>query len=69
METSFYQVDVFSNKLFGGNPLAVFLNGEDFAEYQLQQVAKEMNLSETTFISPPSHPDADFDVRIFTPGK
>jgi trans-2,3-dihydro-3-hydroxyanthranilate isomerase len=69
LETSFYQVDVFSNKLFGGNPLAVFLNGEDFAEYQLQQVAKEMNLSETTFISPPSHPDADFDVRIFTPGK
>ena len=69
METSFYQVDVFSNKLFGGNPLAVFLNGEDFAEHQLQQVAKEMNLSETTFISPPSHPDADFDVRIFTPGK
>ena len=69
METPFYQVDVFSDKLFGGNPLAVFLNGEDFAEYQLQQVAKEMNLSETTFISPPSHPDADFDVRIFTPGK
>ena len=69
METLFYQVDVFSDKLFGGNPLAVFLNGEDFAEHQLQQVAKEMNLSETTFISPPSHPDADFDVRIFTPGK
>ena len=69
LETSFYQVDVFSNKLFGGNPLAVFLNGEVFAEHQLQQVAKEMNLSETTFISPPSHPDADFDVRIFTPGK
>ena len=69
LETSFYQVDVFSDKLFGGNPLAVFLNGEDFKEAQLKQVAREMNLSETTFVFSPSHPDADFDVRIFTPGK
>jgi len=69
LETLFYQVDVFSDKLFGGNPLAVFLNGEDFKEAQLQQVAREMNLSETTFVFPPSHPDADFDVRIFTPSK
>ncbi len=69
MNTSFYQVDVFSSKLFGGNPLAVFLRGEDFKENQLQQVAREMNLSETTFIFPSSHPDADFDVRIFTPEK
>ena len=69
METTFYQVDVFSNKLFGGNPLAVFLKGEIFKEDQLQQVAREMNLSETTFVFPPSNPDANFDVRIFTPGK
>ena len=69
METQFYQVDVFTNLLFGGNPLAVFLKGEDFKEDQLQQVAREMNLSETTFVFPPSHPDADFDVRIFTPVK
>ena len=69
MNIPFYQVDVFSNKLFGGNPLAVFLNGENFKEEQLQQVAKEMNLSETTFIFPRSHPDAHFDVRIFTPKK
>ena len=46
MKTPFYQVDVFSNVLFGGNPLAVFLRGEDFKESQLQQVAREMNLSE-----------------------
>jgi len=65
----FYQVDVFSNELFGGNPLAVFLKGENFKENQLQQVAREMNLSETSFVLPPSHPDANFDVRIFTPGK
>ncbi len=69
METPFYQVDVFSGELFGGNPLAVFLRGEDFKESQLQQVALEMNLSETTFIFPSSHPDADYDVRIFTPEK
>jgi trans-2,3-dihydro-3-hydroxyanthranilate isomerase len=69
LETPFYQVDVFSDELFGGNPLAVFLRGEDFKEVQFQQVAKEMNLSETTFVLPSSHPDADFDVRIFTPEK
>jgi len=69
LDIPFYQVDVFSNTLFGGNPLAVFLNGENFKEDQLQQVAREMNLSETTFVFPPSHPDANFDVRIFTPGK
>jgi len=55
--------------LFGGNPLAVFLRGEDFKEAQFQQMAREMNLSETTFVLPSSHPDADFDVRIFTPEK
>jgi trans-2,3-dihydro-3-hydroxyanthranilate isomerase len=69
LETPFYQVDVFSDELFGGNPLAVFLRGEDFKEAQFQQVAKEMNLSETTFVLPSSHPDAAFDVRIFTPEK
>ena len=69
MDIPFYQVDVFSNKLFEGNPLAVFLKGENFKEDQLQQVAREMNLSETTFVFPPSQPDANFDVRIFTPGK
>ena len=69
LNNSFYQVDVFSSELFGGNPLAVFLRGENFKEIHLQQIAREMNLSETTFIFPPSHPDADFDVRIFTPEK
>ena len=69
MDTTFYQVDVFSNELFGGNPLAVFLKGDNFTEDQLQKVAREMNLSETVFVFPPSHPDANFDVRIFTPGK
>ena len=69
MEIPIYQVDVFSTKLFGGNPLAVCLKGENFKEEQLQKVAREMNLSETTFVFPPSNPDANFDVRIFTPKK
>ena len=69
LETPFYQVDVFSDNLFEGNPLAVFLSGEDFKEAQLQQVAREMNLSETTFVFPPSTPESDFDIRIFTPEK
>ena len=69
LETPFYQVDVFSDNLFEGNPLAVFLSGEDFKEAQLQQVAREMNLSETTFVFPPSIPESDFDIRIFTPEK
>jgi len=69
LETPYYQVDVFSDELFGGNPLAVFLRGEDFTESQFQQVAREMNLSETTFIFPPSAPEVDFDIRVFTPEK
>ena len=69
LETPFYQVDVFSDNLFEGNPLAVFLHGEVFKEAQLQQVAREMNLSETTFVFPSSIPESDFDIRIFTPEK
>lgn len=69
VETPFFQVDVFSDELFGGNPLAVFLRGKDFKSVQMQQAAREMNLSETTFVFPSSTPDADFDVRIFTPEK
>ncbi len=67
MEIPFYQVDVFTNRIFGGNPLAVFTNGQSFAEEDLQKVAREMNLSETTFVYPSSTDNADFDVRIFTP--
>ena len=69
MESTFFQVDVFTNHIFGGNPLAVFPEAKSFQEAHLQKVAREMNLSETTFVFPPSHPDADFDVRIFTPEK
>ena len=69
METPFYQVDVFTNHIFGGNPLAVFTKGQDLKEEYLQKVAREMNLSETTFVFPSTQDEADFDVRIFTPTR
>jgi len=69
LETPYYQVDVFSGDLFGGNPLAVFLRGKNFTEGQFQKVSREMNLSETTFIFPPSSAEVDFDIRVFTPEK
>jgi trans-2,3-dihydro-3-hydroxyanthranilate isomerase len=65
---SFYQVDVFTDQAFGGNPLAVFPDAVGLDTARMQQIALEMNLSETTFVFPPEHPDADFKVRIFTPG-
>jgi trans-2,3-dihydro-3-hydroxyanthranilate isomerase len=62
-------VDVFTDRMFGGNPLAVFLDGRGLSETEMQALAREMNLSETTFILPPADPANDFRVRIFTPGR
>jgi trans-2,3-dihydro-3-hydroxyanthranilate isomerase len=67
MEIPFYQVDVFTDHIFGGNPLAVFPQSQCLQEEYLQKIAREMNLSETTFVYPSSMEEADFDVRIFTP--
>lgn len=58
-------VDVFTDKMFGGNPLAVFYNGESVPESAMPRIAKELNLSETTFVLPSD--EADFRLRIFTP--
>ena len=63
----FMQVDVFTERPFGGNPLAVFHQAEGLTEEEMQQLAMEMNLSETTFVLPSRAPGADFKVRIFTP--
>ncbi len=65
----FLQVDVFTETPFGGNPLAVFPDAEGLTTEEMQCLAREMNLSETTFVLPPQAPDADFRVRIFTPAK
>lgn len=64
----FIQVDVFTDRPFGGNPLAVFLDAEGLDDDEMQMIAREMNLSETTFVLPPTDPDADVRVRFFTPG-
>jgi len=69
MNYPFYQVDVFTDRALTGNPLAVFVEAEGLTDEQLLAIAREMNLSETTFVLPPSSPDFDFRVRIFTPGK
>lgn len=64
----FVRVDVFATKPFGGNPLAVFPDGRSLSSREMQLLAKEMNLSETTFVLPPSKGSgADFRVRIFVP--
>jgi trans-2,3-dihydro-3-hydroxyanthranilate isomerase len=63
----FIQVDVFTETPFCGNPLAVILDGQGLTGEQMQAIAREMNLSETTFILPPTDAAAQAKVRIFTP--
>lgn len=64
----FVQVDVFTDRPFGGNPLAVFPQAEGIDDNEMQMIAREMNLSETTFVLPADDPKADVRVRFFTPG-
>jgi trans-2,3-dihydro-3-hydroxyanthranilate isomerase len=64
----YLQLDVFTDHLFGGNQLAVFLDGRGLSGETMQAVAREMNFSETTFILPAERPDTDVRMRIFTPG-
>ena len=69
MEYQFVQVDVFTRDIFGGNPLAVYPNAEGLNREEMQRIAREMNLSETTFVFPPKSSEANFKVRIFTPQR
>lgn len=64
---SYHLVDVFTDRAFGGNPLAVFTDGRGIPDALMQSIAKELNLSETTFVLPPAEAKHDFRVRIFTP--
>ena len=65
---SFTQCDVFTTQAFGGNPLAVFPEGDGVDDVMMQAVAREMNLSETVFVLPPTDPaKALRQLRIFTP--
>ena len=65
----FLQLDVFTDRLFWGNQLAVFPDGRGLSSETMQSIAKEMNFSETTFVLPAEHPGTDFRMRIFTPGS
>jgi PhzF family phenazine biosynthesis protein len=61
------QVDVFGSGACSGNPVAVVLDAEGLPDEEMQRFARWTNLSETTFVLPPSSPQADYRVRIFTP--
>ena len=61
------QVDVFTADRYRGNPVAVVLDGTGLSTEEMQRFAHWMNLSETTFVFPPSDAGADYRVRIFTP--
>jgi len=65
---AFKQVDVFTAQAYLGNALAVVLDGEGLGDADMQRFARWTNLSETTFLLPPTEPTADYRVRIFTPG-
>jgi trans-2,3-dihydro-3-hydroxyanthranilate isomerase len=67
MQLEFVTVDVFTDRRFGGNPLAVIPNAEGLTTEQMQAIANEFNLSETTFVLPPMDPTHTAEVRIFTP--
>jgi trans-2,3-dihydro-3-hydroxyanthranilate isomerase len=64
----YLHLDVFTDRLFGGNQLAVVLDARGLGADTMQAIAKEMNFSETTFVLPREGPDTDFRVRIFSPG-
>lgn len=68
-EIPFIQADVFTNRAFAGNPLAVIPDGSELSTDEMQQIAREMNLSETTFVLSPSDPKAQYRLRIFTPAS
>ena len=67
MLRTFRQVDVFTEVPYAGNPVAVVLDGDGIDDEAMRRLARWANLSETTFVLPPTTPAADYRVRIFTP--
>lgn len=63
----YYVVDVFTDRAFAGNPLAVVLDADELSTEQMQSMAREFNLSETTFVLAPTTNEATYRARIFTP--
>ena len=68
-ELRFVQVDVFTERVFGGNPLAVVFEAAGLSDTEMQAITREMNCSETTFLLPPTRSDCAARVRIFTPAR
>jgi trans-2,3-dihydro-3-hydroxyanthranilate isomerase len=67
MKLNFVTIDVFTGTQFDGNPLGVVLNAQGLSGEQMQAIAAEFNLAETTFVLPPKDPAHTAEVRIFTP--
>ena len=68
MNYHFYTADVFTDRIFGGNPLAVFPYAHGLTARQMHDVAREFNISETVFVLPPQDEAHTRRLRIFTPG-
>lgn len=69
MAHRYFTADVFTDRPFGGNPLAVFPDAGELAGEAMQNIACELNLSETVFVLPPTDPEAVRRLRIFTPAE
>jgi trans-2,3-dihydro-3-hydroxyanthranilate isomerase len=69
MRYRFVTADVFTDRIFGGNPLAVLPDARGLADRQMQAIAREFNLSETVFVLPPDDPAHTRKLRIFTPAQ
>ncbi|MBR10627.1 MAG: phenazine biosynthesis protein PhzF [Rickettsiales bacterium] len=67
-QAPYFLLDVFTEKKYGGNQLAIFPNASKIDEKLFQSIARELNLSETVFLFPPQGSD-NYSMRIFTPGK
>jgi len=65
----FQQIDVFANTPLMGNPLALVHDAQDLTDQDMARLARWTNLSETAFLLPATHPDADYRVRIWTPRR
>lgn len=69
MRFAYLTLDVFTDRRFGGNQLAVLPDARGLSAEQMQAIAREFNYSETTFVLPPASAENDAQVRIFTPGR
>lgn len=69
MTLALHTLDVFTDRRFGGNPLAVLLDADELDARRMQMIARELNLSETVFVLKPQNPAHSAKIRIFTPGR